>query len=73
MLPTSYIARNLSEEIGRGSVGKNWVGRFVNYQQRKLKSPYLRNIDNLWVAADYVLMFILFCNTAHDFTIFSSI
>ena len=57
---TSHIVKNLAEEIKGGPVGKNWVGQFVKRHGIRLKSLYLRNIDNLRVGAEYTLMFQLF-------------
>ena len=45
--PTSQIVRNLAEEIAGSSVGKNWTSDFVQRHKDRLKSLYLRNIDNL--------------------------
>jgi Tc5 transposase DNA-binding domain len=58
--PTSHIVRNLAEEIRGGPVGKNWVGQFVKRHGIRLKSLYLRNIDNLRAGAEYAPMFQLF-------------
>ncbi|KAF4627253.1 hypothetical protein G7Y89_g10904 [Cudoniella acicularis] len=63
MPPTSHIVKNLAEEIKGASVGKNWVGQFVKRHGIRLKSLYLRNIDNLRVSAEYAPMFILFFAT----------
>jgi hypothetical protein len=60
MPPTSQIVKNLAEEIKGGRVGKNWVGQFVKRHGIRLKSLYLRNIDNLRAGAEYALMFQLF-------------
>lgn len=60
MPPTSYIVKNLAEEIKGGSVGKNWVAQFCKRHKLRLKSAYLRNIDNLRASAEYAPMFILF-------------
>jgi hypothetical protein len=62
MPPTSHIVKNLAEEIRGGQVGKNWVGQFVKRHDIRLKSLYLRNIDNLRAGAEYALMFQLFFN-----------
>ena len=62
MPPTSHIVKNLAEEIRGGQVGKNWVGQFVKRHDIRLKSLYLRNIDNLCAGAEYALMFQLFFN-----------
>ena len=60
MPPTSQIVRNLAEEIRGAKVGKNWVGQFVKRYEGRLHSAYLKNIDNLRVAAEYAPMFIMF-------------
>jgi hypothetical protein len=57
MPPTSHIVRNLVEEIRGKQVGKNWVGQFVKRHGIRLKSLYLRNIDNLRAGAEYAPMF----------------
>ena len=73
ILPTSHIVKNLVEEIWGGLVGKNWVGQFIAYYKKELKSLYLRNINNLQVAAKYAPMFILFFTIVYDFITFSSV
>lgn len=60
MPPTSHIVKNLAEEIRGAPVGKNWVGQFVKRHGIRLKSLYLRNIDNLRAGAEYAPMFQLF-------------
>ena len=60
MPPTSQIVKNLAKEIREERVGKNWVGQFVKRYKLRLKSLYLRNIDNLRAGAEYALMFQLF-------------
>jgi hypothetical protein len=57
---TSYIVKNLAEEIRGCKVGKNWVGQFVKRHKDRLKSLYLRNIDNIRIGTEYALMFKLF-------------
>ena len=61
--PTSHIVKNLAEEIRGAPVGKNWVGQFVKRYSIRLKSLYLRNIDNLRAGAEYAPMFQLFFST----------
>ena len=56
----SYIVRNLAKEIRGEYVGKNWTGQFVKRHKLRLKSVYLRNIDNIRFSAEYAPMFILF-------------
>jgi hypothetical protein len=58
--PTSHIVRNLAEEIRGEYIGKNWTGQFVKRHKDRLKSAYLRNIDNIQFSAEYAPMFILF-------------
>lgn len=60
MPPTSHIVKNLAEELRGKQVGKNWVGQFVKRHGIRLKSLYLRNINNLHVGAEYAPMFQLF-------------
>jgi hypothetical protein len=67
MPPTSHIVKNLAEEIRGGRVGKNWVGQFVKRHGIRLKSLYLRNIDNLRAGAEYAPMFQLFFSVVSDF------
>ena len=67
MPPTSHIVRNLAEEIRGKPVGKNWVSQFVKRYSIRLKSLYLRNIDNLRASAEYALMFQLFFSIASCF------
>jgi DDE superfamily endonuclease len=57
---TTQIVKNLTEEIIQDKLGKNWVGNFVCWKKDKLKSLYLRNIDNMRIKADYVPNFKLF-------------
>jgi transposase len=60
MPPTSHIVKNLAQELRGQDVGKNWVGQFVKRHGIRLKSLYLRNIDNLRAGAEYAPMFQLF-------------
>ena len=46
MPPTSAMVRNMAEEIRGAEVNKNWTSTFVQRHQDRLKSLYLRNIDN---------------------------
>ena len=55
--PTSHIVKNLAEEIIGSKIGKNWVGDFVKWYKDRLKSIYLRNMDGIWVKAEYALVF----------------
>ena len=57
MPPTSRIVKNMAEEIRGGEVNKNWTAHFVKRHQGRLKSLYLRNIDNLRAQAEYEPMF----------------
>ena len=67
MLPTSQIVKNLVEEMRGKLVNKNWVGQFVKRHGIRLKSIYLRNIDNLRASAEYAPMFQLFFNVISIF------
>src|ERR1700722_852271 len=55
--PTSQIVRNLAEEIAGDVVGKNWTSDFVRRHEDRLKSLYLRNIDNLRIKAEFAPLF----------------
>jgi len=68
--PTSRIVRNLAEEIVGSSVGKNWTGEFVKRHKKRLKSLYLRNIDNLRTKAEYAPMFKYFYDLVEWFCLF---
>jgi len=57
---TSSIVRNLAEEMISRLVSKNWTGQFIKRHQDKLKSVYLRNMDNMQVKAEYGPMIQLF-------------
>ena len=60
--PTSYIVKNLVEEIRGCAVGKNWMASFVSRHKHKLKSLYLNSIDNLRVKGEYLTAYKLFFN-----------
>ena len=51
--PTSHIVKNLAEEIIGREVNKNWTAHFVKRHSSRLKSLYLRNIDNLRMKSEY--------------------
>jgi hypothetical protein len=51
--PTSYIMKNLAEEIVSHEVNKNWMAHFVKCHSSCLKSLYLCNIDNLQIKSEY--------------------
>ena len=53
MPPTSAIVKNMAEEIWGGEVNKNWTSHFVKRHQDRLKSLYLRNIDNKRASSEY--------------------
>ena len=50
---TSHIVKNLAEEIIGREVNKNWTAYFVKRYSIRLKSLYLRNIDNLRMKSEY--------------------
>ena len=51
--PTTHIVRNLAEEMIGREVNKNWTAGFVQRHSSRLKSLYLRNIDNLRMKSEY--------------------
>ena len=51
--PTPTIVHNLAEKIIHGPIGKNWVAEFVKRHQDKLKSIYLRTINQQRVQSEY--------------------
>src|SRR5450756_2971681 len=51
--PTSHIVKNLAEEVIGREVNKNWTAHFVKRHSSRLKSLYLRNIDNLRMKSEY--------------------
>lgn len=50
--PTPQILRNLVFEIAKKQPGKNWVAAFCKRHQDKIKSLYLRAIDQTRQVAD---------------------
>lgn len=52
--------RNLAKEISGRDVDKNWIARFVRRHNNRLKSLYLRNIDNMRVKLEYGPMIVEF-------------
>ncbi|KAF8857569.1 hypothetical protein BDZ45DRAFT_787907 [Acephala macrosclerotiorum] len=60
MPSTSQIVKNLAEEIKGKEVKKNWSVEFCKRYKFKLKSAYLRNLNNLRIFVERVFMFILF-------------
>jgi hypothetical protein len=55
--PTSQMVRNLAEELAGSSVGKNWTSDFVRRHRDRLKSLYLRNMDQLRTKSEYAPLF----------------
>jgi hypothetical protein len=56
--PTTAIVKNMAEEIrGGAEVNKNWTSSFVLRYRERLKSIYLRNIDNKRASSEYEPMF----------------
>ena len=51
--PTPAFVKSLAEEIIQRPIGKNWVAEFVKRHQDRLKSVYLRNIDQKRVKSEY--------------------
>ena len=57
MPPTGHIVRNFAEEIIGRPVGKNWTGDFVKRYKDRLRSVYLKGIDNNRVKSEYASSF----------------
>jgi hypothetical protein len=57
MPPTVQMVKNMAEEIIQREVNKNWTSGFVKRHKHRLKSLYLRNIDNLRAKSEYAPMF----------------
>jgi hypothetical protein len=53
MPPTPQMIRNFAQDIIGGPVGKNWTGDFTRRHGNRIKSVYIRNIDNERVKAEY--------------------
>ena len=51
--PTTHIVKNLAEEMIGCDINKNWTAGFVQRHSFRLKSLYLRNIDNLRMKSEY--------------------
>ena len=67
---TTKIVKNLAEEVIRRRVYKNWTAHFVRRYSSRLKSLYLRNIDNLQVKSEYGLYLEHFFDlVASDFSV----
>jgi hypothetical protein len=62
--PTPQILRNLVFEVVKVQPGKNWVYRFCQRYQNKIKSLYLRGIDQRRHVADNSAYFKHFYQTA---------
>jgi hypothetical protein len=60
--PTCQIVHNLATEIVGGPIGKNWTKQFVHRHRDRLKSLYLRNIDNIRTKAEFALIIKQFYN-----------
>ena len=67
MPPTSGMVKNMAEEIRGAEVNKNWTSHFVRRHQHRLKSLYLRNIDNKRASSEYEPMFKLFYQLVNYF------
>ena len=51
--PTIHIVKNLVEEMIGRLIHKNWTAHFVRRYSSRLKSLYLRNMDNLYIKSEY--------------------
>jgi hypothetical protein len=56
MPPTSKMVKNMAEEIIGREVNKNWTAHFCKRHAARLKSLYLRNIDNQRAKSEYAPM-----------------
>ena len=54
---TNQIVRNLTKEMIQESVDKNWAKNFINRNKNRLKSIYLKNINNDRITSEYAFMF----------------
>src|SRR5450432_1245537 len=54
--PTSQIVKNVTEELRRGPVNKNWVSVFTRRHKDQLHVAYLRTIDSKRVKVEYILL-----------------
>lgn len=63
MPPTPQILENIIIEIVKQPVGQNWVSRFCKRHETKIKSLYLRAIDQVRKVADNSVYFELFYQT----------
>ena len=54
---TNQIVRNLTKEMIQKSINKNWAKNFINRNKNRLKSIYLKNINNDRIKSEYVFIF----------------
>ena len=57
---TTAIVKNLTEEIRGYAVGKNWTTSFMKHHKHKLKSLYLKSINNKYTKGEYSPSYELF-------------
>jgi Tc5 transposase DNA-binding domain len=55
--PTSQIVRNLTEEILKGPVGKNWTGYFLKRHVERIDSHYLRPLNRARASVKSIPLF----------------
>ena len=67
MPPTTAIIKNLAEEIRGYTVGKNWIASFVHRHKNKLKSLYLKSIDNKCTKGEFAPTYKLFYELVKSF------
>ena len=70
--PTTQMVKNLAEEIIHGPVGKNWASQFVHRHNDKIKSLYLRNIDNARLKSEYAPLYKKFYDLVSLYLLFYS-
>ena len=57
---TTAIIKNLTEEIRGCTIGKNWTASFVYRHKNKLKSLYLKSINNKHTKGEFPPVYKLF-------------
>ena len=55
--PTTKIIKNLTEEIVRGPIEKNWTARFIQRHSNHICSLYLRSLDHICTFVESITVF----------------
>ena len=66
---TTVIIKNLTEEIREYTVGKNSIVSFVHRHKNKLKSLYLKSINNEYTKSEFAPVYKLFYKLVKSFFI----